>query len=194
MFKSQKLFFISLITLFLSGCAVLDAIIPKVEMPKNPNAFRASVNTALASGSSLVVKKSYTVNKPHSYVVKQWKKRTPSCLKQSIKETTTHGGAIFGVTKVSFKDYTPTLKVKAKKAVLSIQMNHHGDGIGSNMITPPGGAYFMVLDATPLKGKKTRITVYRWNTLMSDFSVVSKPIVNWASGKSKACPDYQKIW
>ncbi len=192
--KLFKLFSVSFAIILLSGCAVLDAIIPKVETPKTPDAFRASVNTAIASGSDNVVKKSYIVKKSYSYVVKRWKKRANKCLSQKIKTTTTHGYGVFANTQVSFKDFKPSLKVMRKKTVLSIQMKHHGKNIGSNAINPPGGAYFMVLDAIPLKGNKTRINEYRWNLTMSNFGIVSKSIVNWASGRSKSCPDYQKIW
>lgn len=191
--KLFKLFLVSLAIIFLSGCAVLDAIIPKVETPKTPDAFRTSVNTAITSGSDNVFKKSYVVKKPYSYVVKRWKSRANKCLRKSIKTTRVNRG-VFASKQVSFKDFKPTLKVRRKKTTLSIQMKHHGDGIGSNAINPPGGAYFMVLDAIPLKGNKTRINEYRWNLTMSNFGVVSKSIVNWASGRSKACPDYQKIW
>ena len=192
--KIIKLSLIALTVVFLSGCAVLDAIIPKVETPKTPDAFRTSVNTAITSGSDNVAKKSYIVKKPYSYVVKRWEKRADKCLNQKIKTTTTHGYAPFANTQVSFKDFKPTLKVMRKKTVLSIQMKHHGENVGSNAINPPGGAYFMVLDAIPLKGNETRINEYRWNLTMSNFDVVSKSIVNWASGRSEACPDYQKIW
>lgn len=192
--KTMKLSLVTLTFVLLSGCAVLDAIIPKVETPKTPAAFRAGVNTQLSEGSDNVFKKSYIVKKPYSYVVKRWKQRSNKCLKQKIKTTTSHGFGPFANKQVSFKDFKPSLKVKRNKTVLSIQMKHYGEGVGSNAINPPGGAYFMVLDAIPLKGNKTRINEYRWNLTMSNFGVVSKSIVNWASGRSKACPDYQKIW
>lgn len=189
-----KVFLISVAIFSLSGCMLLDAIIPKVESPKAADAFRSVVIKQVALGEKNVVKKSYTVNKSYSYVVKRWKKRANKCLSQSIKDTTVFGRGPFAHTQESFKDYKPTLKIKRKKMTLSIQMKHYGEGISSNAINPPGGAYFMVLDATPLKGRKTRINEYRWNLTASNFGVVSKAIVNWASGRSKGCPDYQKIW
>ena len=50
----------------------------------------------------------------------------------------------------------------------------------------------MVIDAYRLKGnKKTKISVYRWDFLK--FGLVSKAVVNWASGKSTACPDFNEV-
>lgn len=190
--KIMKLCLISITVVFLSGCALLESIFPKVETPKTPDAFRASVNTAISSGSDNVAKKSYTIQKPYSYVVKSWKSREKKCLNQRIQTTTVWRRS--SSKQVSYKDFKSTLNVKSKKAVLGLQMNHHGENVGSNAINPPGGAYYMVLYATPLKDNKTRIHEYRWNLTMSNFGVVSKSIVNWASGRSTACPDFQKIW
>jgi len=179
-----------MVGLFLSGCAVLDAIIPKSETPKTPSEFRKN----FSKGHASLVKKSYVIKRPYSYVVNRWKKRTKSCLNKRIKRTIIFKNTIFNKTQVSYDDYRAKLKTYRKKAVLSLQFEQTGEGVGSNAINPPGGAYYMVLDAYPLKGKRTRVIEYRWNLPLSNFGVVSKAILNWGSGKSTACPDFQKIF
>ena len=188
--KAYKLFLVLFISVFFSGCAVLDAIIPKVETPKNANEFRKN----FSKGNDSLVKKSYVIKKPYSYVVKKWKKRTGVCLKRKIKTTTKYGYGLFSNTQVYNDNYTPKLKIYRKKSVLSIQFERTGDNYSTNAVNPPGGAYFMVLDAYPLKGKKTRVVEYRWDLPLSNYGVVSKAILNWGSGKSTACPDFQKIF
>lgn len=190
--KIYKLFLVLLAAMFFSGCAILNAIIPKVETPKNANEFRKIFS--LKDKPDNVVTKKYTINKPYSYVVKRWKKRTGACLKRKIKTTIKNGFGIFGNTTVYHDTYSPKLKIYRKKTVLSIQFERKGDNYSTNAVNPPGGAYFMVLDAFPLKGKKTRVIEYRWDLPLSNYGVISKGILNWGAGKSTACPDYQKIF
>lgn len=190
--KKYKLFLVLFMSVFFSGCAVLDALIPKVETPKNPKEFRKIFS--LKDKPDNIVTKKYTINKPYSYVVKKWKKRTATCLKRRIKTTTKYGYGLFSNTQVYNDDYSPKLKIYRKKSVLSIQFERTGDNYSTNAINPPSGAYFIVLDAYPLKGKKTRVVEYRWDLPFSNYNVITKAILNWGAGKSTACPDYQKIF
>lgn len=191
--KVYKLFLVLLITVFLSGCgSILNAIIPKVETPKTAAEFR-KLFTGKEKHINTLTKK-YTINKPYSYVVKRWKKRTGACLKRKITTTIKNGFGIFGNTTVYNDAYSPKLKIYRKKAVLSIQFERTGASYNTNAINPKGGAYFMVLDAYPLKGNKTRVVEYRWDLPGSNHGVISKGILNWGAGKSTACPDYNKIF
>lgn len=191
--KVYKLLLVLFITVFLSGCAVLDAIIPKSESPKTAKIFKSVAKKHIAeNGNKYFVIEKYTVKKPFSYVTSRWKKRTRACLKRTYRSTTTRGsGSGFSKSVVDTK-YTPKLKVYRKKASLSIQSERFGSTIGTNAINPPGGAYFMVVEAFRLKGKKTKIVVYRFN-YPNKYEVASKAILNWSSGKSTACPDYAEL-
>ena len=186
--KAYKLVLVLSISIFFSGCAVLDAIIPKSESPKTAKIFK---DLAKSGHKNFVIEK-YIIKKPFSYVTSRWKKRTKVCLKKTYRETTTRGFGWGSSTSTVDTKYTPKLKVYRKKAILSIQSERFGSTIGSNAINPPGGAYFMVIDAFRMKGKKTKVVVYRWNYPMK-YEVASKAVVNWASGKSTACPDFAEL-
>lgn len=192
--KIYKQTLVLTITIFLSGCAVLDAIIPKSESPKTPKEFR-KVLLSNPMGKTKIEK--FTVNKPLAYVKSRLKKRYKTCLNRTHKSTSTNTNRGFGYTSHStshiYTKYTPTLKTYRKKLVLSIQAKRRGEGIsiGSNSIDPPKGPYFMVIDAFKMKGKKTKIVVYRWD--FKKYGVISKAVVNWASGKSTACPDFSEV-
>lgn len=192
--KIYKFILVLAVTVFLSGCAVLDALIPKSESPKTPKIFKK-----IAKTNDRFVKENYIINKPFAYVKSRIKKRYKACLKRTHKSTSSDttrfaGGGMNTSIHHIYTKYTPTLKTYKKWLELSIQSKRRGEGIsiGSNSIDPPKGPYFMVIDAYRLKGnKKTKISVYRWDFLK--FGIVSKAVVNWASGKSTACPDFNEV-
>ena len=191
--KIYRLILALTVTVFLSGCAVLDAIIPKSETPKTAKAFKDVAKKHIAeNGNKYFIIEKYIVKKPLSYVKSRWKKRTKACLKRTYRETTTRGVGWGSNTSVVDTKYTPKLKIYRKKAILSIQAERFGATIGTNAVHPPGGGYFMVVDAFRLKGKKTKIVVYRFNYPMK-YEVASKAVLNWSSGKSSACPDYAEL-
>ena len=191
--KIIKYSLVVLTTFVLSGCAVLDALIPKVETPKNPNEFRKNFSKKHDS----LFKKSYIVKRSHYRVVKSWKARATKCLNKRVRvetEIRPVGGCLFGCDKqVHYNTYFAKVKRGKKKSVLSVQFEQTGEHVGSNAINPPGGAYFVVVDAIPISKSKTRINEYRWDLPFTKEEIVTKAIMNWASGKSRACPDLSKL-
>jgi len=115
--KAYKLFLVLFFTVFFSGCAVLDAIIPKSESPKTAKIFK---DIAKGGHENFIIEK-YIIKKPFSYVVSRWKKRTKACLKRTYRKTTTRGFGWTSSTSTVDTKYIPKLKIYRKKAVLSIQ-------------------------------------------------------------------------
>jgi len=184
---NRLLFLIIMLATF--GCeSIITSMVPKVKLPMNPQEFRDS-----SKQTSQILVENFVVDKPFSYTVKRWKDRVKPCLSATYRKTYTRRSG-FADSKTDSVDtgYTPKLKVSAKKAVLSLQMGRSGDNVGSNAIEPEDGAYFLVADASPLKPRKTKIVIYRWKKPYN-FAILSKSMVNWASGKSTACPDYAKV-
>ncbi len=54
---------------------------------------------------------------------------------------------------------------------------------------PPDGAYRVVLDATPVAAKQTRIDIY---TMSVDDSLLQRTLRAWARGDNLGCPDLTK--
>ena len=121
--KIYRLILALTVTVFLSGCAVLDAIIPKSESPKTPKVFR---ELAKSGHENFTIEK-YIIKKPFSYVTNRWKKRTKACLKRTYRSTTTRGVGWGSSTSTVDTKYTPKLKKYRKSSVLSIQFERFGD-------------------------------------------------------------------
>ena len=188
--KIIKLPLLILIVSFLSGCAVLDALIPKVETPKNANEFRKNFSKKHDS----LFKKSYVVKKSHYKITKSWKARAKKCLNKRVRVETKPAGCYFGCNKqVHYNTYLAKVKAGKKKSVLSVQFEQSGEGVGSNAVNPPGGAYFIVMDAIRISKNKTRINEYRWDLPFIKEEIVTKSILNWATGRSRSCPDLSKL-
>ena len=173
------------LALFIQSCV----LIPKVKLAQNPAEFRTGIHK-----SKHVVKETLILKRSYRSVIKKWKKNNKRCLAKVIRVTrhNTSRGATGGFntsTSQTDTDYTPKLKIGKNKAVLSVQFERMG---GSNAIPPPGGAYFVVADATRLAKNRTRIDIYRINYPW-DTTLITKPIMDWAKGTSNRCPDIQKM-
>ncbi len=180
-----KLLMVLVLTVFISGCeSMITSLIPKGEAPKNAQAFRLASKT-----ESAIVENEFIVNKPLSYVIKRWKKRYKPCLDATYRKTYVRRDGFFdSKSKNIDTGYNSKLKVYRKKAVLTLQMEKGG----MHAVLPPGGMYVLVLDAKRIKGNKTRIVEYRWDGSLN-FDIITNSVVNWASGKSTACPDYGEV-
>ena len=153
-------------------------LIPKVETPQTPQAFRETVPK-----TKYIVKESYTVNKKLSEVSRVWEERHKKCLDVTVESSVTRGFS----TSTTYNDYNPRIEFSPGKTQLTVQFERGGN-TSSNALPPPGGIYFMVADATQLKGNKTLVEIYRMN-FPKDYSIVSKAIIGWAEGKKNTCPD-----
>ncbi len=166
------------VVLMLGGCG---------GMPKNAEEFRQFTlerTRVLGSGAmGGVPKESFEVERPFREVSSTLQKKANECLKVVIKGTFTNK---YGNTWSSVSTFKPTFISSPNKAELHVQLNR------SEVVevgAPPDGAYRIVLDATPLAARRTRIEIY---TMSVDDSLLQRTLRGWARGDNLGCPDLTK--
>lgn len=166
------------ISILLASLLSLSACL-EIKHPQSANEFRKAVPGAFMSQVE-----SYIVNQPFNKVASTFKTRAKPCLDVTIRtESRTNMSYQVIVT-----NYNPTVKIKKNKAELHLQQIHE-KGVMNVSKQPPGGYYLMVFDAEPVNKKKTKITYYGPS---SGFDRITNAVKNWATGKSKSCPDLTK--
>jgi hypothetical protein len=163
-----------LVTVFLSGCAVMSG------HPQTAEEFRKAV-----PGAYLGKVESFEVNRPFRDVAGTFQKKAPECLHMTIKTTSQTNMSY----QVIVTTYNPTVLVSADKAELHLQQ-HHEAGVLNVTKEPEGGYYLLVADAVPVDRNTTRVDLYRPSV---GFDVLIKGIKGWASGDIQGCPDLTKI-
>lgn len=169
--KNNAILSLLTITLFSTGCAMKQA--------QNPQEFRK-----MAPQNSYGKHETFNINNSYSKAVNNFKKRADKCLNTSIVLTTSNRntGAKMGEQTLT---YTPSLIVGKTKTELSIQKNVSGDGMIMGKI-PKKGMFIFLADLSK-SGNKSKLDIYRITYMGTDEMVTS--MINWASGKSLACPD-----
>lgn len=168
--------------LLVSGCAdMLTAMIPKTELPKNPDEFKAAVEK-----TPYIQKQTYEVNQSLKNIHAAWARNASKCLGRKItiqRYTTTFGAKrVQSETNIT---YTPSLKVDKNEIELSMQELRDTP---TNAIMPEKGYYFAVVNAKQIGSNKTSLTAYNM-TKPLDYARVTNAIKLWAEGKSNGCPD-----
>ena len=175
--NKQRLMLIA-VALVLGGCG---------GMPKNAEEFRQFTlerTRVLGSGAlGGVPKETFEVERPFREVSSTLQKKAGECLKVVITGTSTNK---YGNTRTGVSTFRPTFIASSNKAELHVQLNR------SDVIevgAPPDGAYRVVLDATPVAAKRTRIEMYTWST---DEDLLRRALRGWARGDNLGCPDLTK--
>jgi hypothetical protein len=152
-------------------------------MPKNAEEFRQFTlerTRVLGSGAlGGVPKETFEVERPFREVSSALQKKAGECLKVVIKGTFTNK---YGNTWSSVSTFTSG----PDKAELHVQLKR------SEVVevgAPPDGAYRVVLDATPVAAKRTRIEIYTWS---ADDGLLLRAMRGWAKGDNLGCPDLTK--
>ncbi len=160
------------VVLVLGGCG---------GMPKNAEEFRQfSVERARVLGwmPGLVPKETFEVERPFREVSSTLQKKANECLKVAIQWATNRASGV--------DTYKPTFVAGPNKAELHVQLRR---GAVVEVGAPPDGAYRVVLDATPLAAKRTRIDLY---TNSIDDNLLRRALRGWAQGDNLGCPDLTK--
>jgi len=150
-------------------------------MPKNAEEFRQfSLERARVVGwmPGLVPKETFEVERPFREVSSTLQKKANECLKVAIQWATNRGSGV--------DTYKPTFVAGRDKAELHVQLRR---GAVIEVGAPPDGSYRVVLDATPLAAKRTRIDMY---TMSIDDNLLRRALRGWAQGDNLGCPDLTK--
>ena|SRR5258706_8528832 len=155
-------------------------------MPKNAEEFRQfSVKRVSVVGwmPGLVPKETFEVERPFREVSSTLQKKANECLKVVVRRT---GTDKYGYTRSSVDTFKPTFIASSGKAELHVQLKRSAVvEVGA----PPDGAYRVVLDATPIAAKRTRIDLY---TMSIDDNLLRRTLSGWARGDNLGCPDLTK--
>ena len=148
-------------------------------MPKNAEEFRQfTLERTRVLGAMSVAKETFEVERPFREVSSTLQKRANECLKVAIQWTTNRGSGV--------NTYKPTFVAGPAKAELHVQLRRSAViEVGA----PPDGAYRVVLDATPIAAKRTRIDLY---TMSIDDNLLRRTLSGWARGDNLGCPDLTK--
>ncbi len=161
------------IVLVLGGCGS--------SMPKNAQEFRELTlerERVIGWMPSVVPKETFEVERPFREVSSTLQKKANECLKVAIQWATNRGSGV--------DTYKPTFVAGPNKTELHVQLKR---GAVIEVGAPPDGAYRVVLDATPLAARRTRIDVY---TMSRDDNLLRTALSGWARGDNLGCPDLTK--
>jgi len=153
-------------------------------MPKNAEEFRQfTLERTRVLGAMSVAKETFEVERPFREVSSTLQKKANECLKVVVRRT---GTDKYGFTRSSVDTFKPTFIASSGKAELHVQLKRSAVvEVGA----PPDGAYRVVLDATPVAAKRTRIDIY---TMSVDDSLLQRTLRGWARGDNLGCPDLTK--
>ncbi len=172
MMRNKRGLALMAVVLVLGGCG---------GMPKNAEEFRQfSLERARVVGwmPGLVPKETFEVERPFREVSSTLQKRANECLRVAIEWATNRGSGV--------DTYKPTFIAGPQKAELHVQLRR---GAVVEVGAPPDGAYRVVLDATPVAAKRTRIDLY---TMSIDDNLLRRALRGWAQGDNLGCPDLTK--
>ena len=154
-----------------------------VKPPKTAEGFRQLA----ASGGMWAKVESFEVDWPYRTVAETFKRRSEACLRVQVVSTSSGGYQSHPTT--FQRDYMPTVRLSERRAEFYIQIHIEGTNLVKVYEEAEGGDYVMVADAYPVGPNKTRIELHQ---VTVGHEVLMKSVRDWASGKSKACPDLTK--
>lgn len=141
----------------------------------------ADFRDAVLSGKSMMVEHtSFVVHRPYAAVASSYKKYALKCLNASV-------GITNGINSHTTIIYTPSLTVGSRHLELSVQ--YHPVGTIEIYKEPKNGYYMLVVDASALRGRRTKVDIYGPKY---GHSTMLKAIHNWATGRNMGCPDLAK--
>jgi len=156
-------------------------------MPKNAEEFRNFTlerTRALGSGPlGGVAKDTFEVERSFREVSSTLQKKSDECLKVAVRWNATNS---YGNTRSGVDTFKPTFIAGPNKAELHVQLKRSAV---TEVGAPPDGAYRVVLDATPVAAKRTRIEIY---ALSIDDKLLRQAMRGWVQGSNLGCPDLTK--
>lgn len=148
---------------FLSGCAV-----------KTAEEFRKGVRIM-----PFMTLDRFEVERPFKEVTETLRKKAKECLDVRVRLVCTN---CIG-NSVRYNVFTPTFIANPDKTELHLQFK---DGGAIEIGAPREGFYVLVLDATPVDKKRTRVEIYRSSP---DEKFIHKAMRGWVTGDNVGCPD-----
>lgn len=148
--------------------------------PKNADEFRQATRDGVRLGLASV--ETFEVDRPLREVSSTLQRKASECLNGSVKWSATNA---YGNTRSGIHTYKPTYVANAGKAELHVQRKRSGGG-DVDVGAPADGFYDVVVDATPVSPKRTRIEIYQGDKLMRT------ALRGWATGNNLGCPDLTK--
>ena len=177
MLRQQKRLPLIAVALLLVGCGT---------MPQNAEEYRQQTLQAKRAGLGIfgVSAETFEVARPFQEVSSTLQKKSGECLARTIRWTAT--SAQYINTRSGVDTFKPTFIAKSNRAELHVQLKRSAvHEVGA----PPDGSYRIVLDATPLAAKRTRIDIYMNS---ADDSLLGKALRGWVQGDNLGCPDLTK--
>lgn len=155
----------ALTALILSGC---------VAAPKTADEFRKNVSAFIMPSME-----TFEVNRPFKDVAATFDKLGLKCLNKTVQRSRSSRYS-------EVVNWNPTVIVGKDKAELHLQSLIES----GNIDVENKGDYVMVVDAVPLPGNKTRVTMYL--SMKTHIDLVVEAVKAWAAGTSTKCPDMTK--
>lgn len=157
------------------GVLFLAAVLSACGAPKTPQEFRE----AMRAGSPMTTANTFEVERPFKDVTATLRDRAQRCLDVRVEKTCIN--CVFSTTHSD--EYLPTLVTRPERTELHLQSTR---GAVIEPGAPPAGNYRIVLDATPIDGRRTRIDSY---SLSWDDKFIRVAMESWARGDNLNCPD-----
>lgn len=148
--------------------------------PKNADEFRQATRDGVRLGVASV--ETFEVDRSLREVSSTLQRKASECLNVSVNWRATNA---YGNTRGGVHTYKPTFLANANKAELHVQRKRTGGG-DVDVGAPADGFYDVVVDATPVTPKRTRIDIYQGDKLMRT------ALRGWATGSNLGCPDLTK--
>lgn len=175
--------------LMLTGCAdMLTAMIPKTEMPKSPDEFKAAVTEY----PEHFAKNSYEIKgRTLGEIKSDWVNNGNKCLARKIKLERYSSKPGMGTHKTGETNitYTPSLNVGNNELEFAVQELRDTP---TNAIMPENGMYFTVINARSVGDDKVQLTTWHMAKPL-DYERVTRAVRLWAEGKGDGCPNLQAM-
>lgn len=149
------------------------------KMPQSAEEFRQAL-----PGAFMGKLETYEVDRSTADIGKTFQKYAPKCLDVTLETTSRTTSSYQHIV----TEYTPTVIVNQNRTELHLQEKHR-QGVMTVYDEPDAGHYLLVVDATPLGTKTSKIDIYRPSM---GFDTMVAAIKNWTRGENLGCPDLTK--
>ena len=168
MLRLRSGLFLTAALLLLAGCG-----------PTTADEFRKAVGGSSSSHIATTYE-TFDVARPFQDVSATLRQKTEQCLDKTVHVICTN---CINRGEIGQQIWKPTVIATAQRTEVHLQLKRTDiHEIGS----PPNGNYEIVLDATPVDKKRTKIEIYR---LRPNKKFIHEAMKQWAKGNTAGCPD-----
>ena len=159
------------LSVLVSGCVTRH--------PQTADEFRKAV-----PGAFLAKVETLDVNRDYVDVSRTFETKAPECLNVTIR-TVSQSTTSY---QVIVTEYRPTVRVGSERTELHVQQ-HRKQGVLNVTKEPEGGYFLLVVDATPIDRRRTRLVLYGPSV---GHDTLIRAVKGWATGDNIGCPDLTK--